>query len=66
MNQKESLSAGTIIKAEDFFMAFVHDILEFSGMGIKETGEPGGGVCFEISIPKDRYRFGNSSGHDDQ
>ena len=66
MNQKESLSAGTIIKAEDFFMAFVHDILEFSGMGIRETGEPGGGVCFEISVPKDRYRFGNGSGHDDQ
>ncbi|MGD0081555.1 MAG: hypothetical protein ABSB80_13020 [Methanoregula sp.] len=65
LTQKESLSAGTIIKAEDFFMAFVHDILEFSGMGIKETGEQGGGVCFEISVPGDRYRFGDNSRHED-
>jgi hypothetical protein len=65
MNQKESVSAGTIIKAEDFFMAFVHDILEFSGMGIKETGEQGKGACFEISVPGDRYRFGDGSRHDD-
>ena len=52
LNQKENLSSGIIIKAEDFFLAFVHDILEFSGMGIKETGEPGGGVCFEITVPR--------------
>jgi hypothetical protein len=46
-------------------MAFVHDILEFSGMGIKETGEQGGGVFFEISVPGDRYRFVDSSSHED-
>ena len=31
--------------------------LEISGMAIKETGEPGKGVRFEISVPKDRYRI---------
>ena len=65
LNQKENLSSGIIIKAEDFFLAFVHDILEFSGMGIKETGEPGGGVCFEITVPRDRYRFGDRVHCDD-
>jgi len=32
-------------------------ILEISGMGIKETGEPGKGARFEITVPKDRYRI---------
>ena len=34
----------------------IRKTLEISGMDIKETGEPGKGVRFEISVPKDRYR----------
>jgi signal transduction histidine kinase len=33
------------------------EILLFTGMTIKETGEPGKGTRFEILIPKDHYRF---------
>ncbi|ACL16828.1 PAS domain S-box protein [Methanosphaerula palustris] len=40
-----------------FFLFFVHDLLEISGMTIAETGEPGNGVRFEITIPKGLYRF---------
>lgn len=35
---------------------FVHDILEISDMGIRETGEPGKGARFEISVPRGLYR----------
>jgi hypothetical protein len=38
-------------------MKFVHDILEFSGMNIKETGDPDKGVRFEIIVPHEAYRF---------
>jgi signal transduction histidine kinase len=43
--------------ATGFSLFFVHDILEISDMTIRETGEPGTGVRFEISIPKGLYRM---------
>ncbi len=33
------------------------EILSMTGMGIKETGEPGEGACFQISVPRGRYRM---------
>jgi signal transduction histidine kinase len=39
-----------------FSLFFVHDILEISDMSIRETGEPGKGVRFEISVPRGLYR----------
>jgi PAS domain S-box-containing protein len=33
------------------------EILSITGMTLRETGEPGKGVCFEILVPKGRYRF---------
>jgi hypothetical protein len=33
------------------------EILAFTGMTIKETGEPGKGTRFEILIPHDNFRF---------
>ena len=39
-----------------FSLFFVHDILEISDMSIRETGEPGKGVRFEITIPRGVYR----------
>ena len=55
--RKTSQFKGNIIKAESFCMKFVHDILEYSGMGIKETGDPGKGARFEITVPHGAYRF---------
>ena len=55
--RKTSQFKGNIIKAESFCMKFVHDILEYSGMGIKETGDPGKGSRFEITVPHGVYRF---------
>jgi PAS domain S-box-containing protein len=33
------------------------EILAFTGITIKETGEPGKGSRFEMEVPKDKYRF---------
>jgi len=37
------------------------EILEITGITIKETGVPGKGARFEILVPKDKYRFSGSS-----
>jgi len=44
--------------ATGFSLYFIHDILEISDMTIRETGEPGTGVRFEISVPRGLYRAG--------
>jgi len=40
-----------------FGLFFVHEFLDMSGMTITETGEPGKGARFEITVPKGMYRF---------
>ena len=56
-DSKECLFKESIVNSDNFCMKFVHDILEFSGMCIKETGAPGKGTRFEIFIPHGAYRF---------
>ena len=36
---------------------FVREILDLTGITIRETGEPGNGARFEIAVPKGMYRF---------
>ena len=47
----------TIVKANNFCMKFVHDILEYSYMSIKETGDPDKGLRLEILVPHGAFRF---------
>jgi signal transduction histidine kinase len=42
-------------KGMGLFLA--REILEITGMTIKESGEPGKGARFEINVPKGAYRF---------
>ena len=42
--------------AGDRKLFFARDILEITGIGIHETGEPGHGVRFEIFVPHGLYR----------
>jgi len=56
-DRKECLFKESIVNSDNFCMKFVHDILEFSGMCIKETGAPGKGTRFEIFVPHGVYRF---------
>jgi len=38
-------------------LIFVREILAITGITIRETGEPGKGARFEITVPKGGYRF---------
>ena len=60
LDKKSHLFHAAMVKYGEFSMTFIHDILEFSGMTIEERGDPGKGVCFVISVPKDRYRFSSN------
>lgn len=42
-------------KGMDLFL--VREILAITGMSIEETGEPSKGARFEITVPKEGYRF---------
>lgn len=55
--KKKDLFVRGVGSATGFSLFFVHDILEISDMTIQETGEPGTGVRFEISVPKGLYRM---------
>jgi hypothetical protein len=56
-NRKKNLFAENIVNAGNFYLKLIHDVLEYSGMSIRETGEPGKGLLFEILVPKGAYRF---------
>jgi signal transduction histidine kinase len=57
-DSKESIFVRDVAKGSGFSLYFIHDILEFSGMSIRESGEPGQGARFEIAVPKGSYRAG--------
>jgi PAS domain S-box-containing protein len=59
--RKKDLFVRGVGSATGFSLFFVHDILEISDMSIQETGEPGTGVRFEISVPKGLYRIGREN-----
>jgi signal transduction histidine kinase len=56
--RKKDLFVRGVGSATGFSLFFVHDILEISDMSIRENGEPGTGVRFEISVPRGLYRVG--------
>jgi K+-sensing histidine kinase KdpD len=45
------------VKNAGFGLFLVHEILSITGISIRETGEQGKGVRFEILVPKGAYRF---------
>jgi PAS domain S-box-containing protein len=62
-SKKESIflrSEGGLARVRGLF--FVREILDITGMTIRETGEPGKGVRFEIQVPSGIYRFNPGSG----
>jgi signal transduction histidine kinase len=44
-------------KHTGFGLFLSHEILAITGITIRETGEPGQGVRFELTVPKGAYRF---------
>jgi signal transduction histidine kinase len=57
LEKKKDLFTKSFGKTTGFDLFFVHDLLEISDMGIRESGEPGKGARFEITVPKGAYRF---------
>jgi signal transduction histidine kinase len=41
---------------------FAREILSITDMTLRETGEPGAGSRFEITVPEGKYRFSGSGG----
>jgi len=56
-HKRKDLFTKSFGKMTGFDLFFVHDILDIYGMKIDETGEPGKGARFEITVPKGLYRF---------
>ncbi len=48
-------------KGTGWGLFLVREILQFTGMKVAETGEPGKGTRFEISIPVDHFRDSGTS-----
>jgi PAS domain S-box-containing protein len=44
-------------KNSGFGLFFIREILDITGITIRECGEPGRGARFEILVPKGQYRF---------
>ena len=55
--KRKDLFTKSFGKVTGFDLFFVHDVLDINGMKIVETGEPGKGARFEISMPKGTCRF---------
>ena len=62
-DRKEAVFVRDVAQGTGFSLFFVRDILDLSGMEIRETGEPGKGVRFEILVPKGIFRFPDDREH---
>jgi len=49
-------------KKKGMSLFLVKEILEITGIGIRETGMPGEGARFEMHVPRNHYRFVSSDG----
>ena len=55
--RKDRLFKEKIVNTSNFCMKYIHDLLEFSAMSVRETGDPGTGLRFEVLVPEGAYRF---------
>jgi signal transduction histidine kinase len=49
-------------KHTGFGLFLAREILGITGISIHETGRHGSGACFEITVPKDAFRFSGEPG----
>jgi PAS domain S-box-containing protein len=59
---KEDIFRRMHFKHTGFGLFLSREILGITGLSIRETGEPGKGARFEITVPKDSYESGSSVG----
>ena len=56
-DKKSQVFIRDVGKSASFDLFFVHDILQIADMKIRETGQPGKGARFEITVPTGNFRF---------
>jgi PAS domain S-box-containing protein len=56
-DKKEKLFERSYDDSDDFGLFIAREILAITGISIRETGDPGKEILFEIGIPKRAYRF---------
>jgi signal transduction histidine kinase len=56
-NEKEKIFMGGYGKNTGFGLFLAREILAITGITIRETGIPGEGARFEITVPNGGYRF---------
>ncbi len=56
-DEKENIFNRKYYKNTGFGLFLVREVLGITGISIRETGEPGKGARFELSVPKGMYRF---------
>jgi signal transduction histidine kinase len=59
-DEKERIFDRGFGKNTGFGLAISREILSITGMTIRETGEPGRGARFEITVPNGAWRFASS------
>jgi signal transduction histidine kinase len=57
MAEKEKIFERGFGKNTGFGLAISRDILDITGITIRETGEPGRGARFEITVPQGMWRI---------
>ena len=56
--KKESIFLrGAVVRASIRSLIFVQEILDITGISIKETGVPGKGARFEMTVPGEMWRI---------
>ena len=58
-DQKEMIFERGYGKNTGFGLFLTREILAITGMTMKETGIPGKGACFEITVPNGKWRYGS-------
>jgi len=59
--EKERIFSRGYGKNTGYGLFLIREILAITGLGIRECGFPGGGACFEITVPPGMYRSGERS-----
>nr|WP_319375966.1 PAS domain-containing sensor histidine kinase [uncultured Methanoregula sp.] len=59
---KEAIFNRKHFRHTGFGLFLSREILGITGLGIRETGEPGKGARFEINVPPQYFRIGNAAG----
>ncbi|MCK9591937.1 MAG: PAS domain S-box protein [Methanoregula sp.] len=60
MDEKKRIFEKGFGKNTGLGLFLAHEILSITGITIVETGEPGKGARFEMTVPKDAYRLANA------